>query len=139
MSEVLEPKILDRLKTSTVEICLLENNICWLKYHKDTDVTLDVVKENIAANIQLAKGKPFRTLIDAQMTMGNMSAEAMEYIKNNEANRKLKIAEAIVVRHLGIRIILSFYARLKNHPCPVKVFSKLESAINWLNSVPNRT
>lgn len=76
---------------------------------------------------EISGGKPYKLLIDTRSSNSVPDKETLEFASSESH----KIAEAIIVDDLPMRILAKFYVRL-NKLNIVKIFSTEEEAIDWL-------
>lgn len=114
--------------TNTAEITLHEEGYLEIRL-LDTDAPFDLLeaKRQYEVALELTKGKDYLVLVNTEGATVQPTKEAQEYlIKVNK-----RIAEAIVVESLAMRILSRFYVRgIKSHP--VKVFKTRDQAVEWL-------
>lgn len=76
---------------------------------------------------KIVDGERSKVLIDTRGSNAVPDKEAQDFT----TNAPLRIAEAIIVSSLSMRILSKFYMR-KNRKNTVKIFSDETKAINWL-------
>lgn len=114
---------------------LFSPNILVINYLNDSEVGIEEIKILIDHFIDTANRKPFITIVDIRDIRGNMTAEAMEYITNHKESQNLKIAEAILVNSLGMRLLANFYLKIKTQSGPTHVFNDESKALAWLKEM----
>lgn len=77
----------------------------------------------------ISQNRPWKVLIDTRGSNATPDKEAQDYT----AKAPMRIAEAIIVDSLSMRILSKFYSK-KNINNAVKIFSKEQNAIDWLIS-----
>lgn len=77
----------------------------------------------------ISQNRPWKVLIDTRGSNATPDKEAQDYT----AKSPMRIAEAIIVDSLSMRILSKFYSK-KNINNAVKIFSKEQNAIDWLIS-----
>lgn len=101
--------------------------------NNDLEIDLEEAKLQVEAASKLANYQKMPVLIDARLSMHELTKEAKEFIANNA----LKKAEAILVKELHQRIVASFYLKVSatksNHP--MKVFTNESEAKQWLLNI----
>ena len=95
----------------------------------DTDAAFDLseAKKQYQGILSITDGKPFKVLVDTRNSWALPENEAQHYLSNLDD----KIAEAIVVKTLAVRIFSKLHEKL-NKKNPTKVFTQEEKAIEWL-------
>lgn len=101
----------------------------------DSEMTLECLLENAETVKELVKGQPFYLLIVTEET-ATYTKEAREYI--HPVTESLKKGEAIVVRSLALRILGTFYARTRRKHHPIRLFSTVYEALEWIESLRER-
>ncbi|MCL4856630.1 MAG: hypothetical protein KJZ55_05055 [Flavobacteriales bacterium] len=108
---------------------LIEEGVILITYKNNVEIELDEVIEIRNITNDLAKGKPYVSIYDA----GNdttVTKEAREISAKDGiiVNRK---AMAIIVKHLGQRILANFFINLNKKTHPMKALTNIEDAIKW--------
>jgi hypothetical protein len=88
---------------------------------------IEEAKRQFEIASQITGGESYKLLIDTRGSNALPDKEAQDFT----ANAPLKMAEAIIVDSLSMRILSKFYMK-KNTNNTVKIFSKEENAIDWL-------
>lgn len=88
---------------------------------------LSEAKRQFETALKISNNKPWKVLVDTRGSNALPDKEAQDYT----ANADLRIAEAIIVDSLSMRILSKFYMK-KNKNNAVKIFSKEKNAIEWL-------
>jgi hypothetical protein len=113
-------------------ISLFDNRIIKIRFKDGVDFVLE---DAIIANqtmYDLAEGNPFLSLVDTINVRGQISKDAMEHFAKDTLTKGIRVAEAIVVDSLHNRILANFYLKFTKSHNPVKVFNKMDKAIEWL-------
>ena len=71
-------------------------------------------------------------MVDARDVLSSMDHSARKYFAEHEEYNRLNIAQAIVVNNMPIRLIAMAYYKLYPHQNPVKVFTDIKKATEWL-------
>lgn len=115
------------ITTKLAEISKEENFIRLKFFNSNEDFDLEEAKMQYNAASELCNGKPYKVLIDVRGVDVSPQKEAQDFLSHLDE----KIAEAIIVNSLALRILSKFYKN-KSSNNPVKIFSKEEKAIEWL-------
>jgi hypothetical protein len=110
---------------------LIDDNIFHIKYLEGTHSDVEDFKEGFRAYQLLSQGRPVKVIAE-MCKNATISSEASKYAQKNKIPA---IAEAIVVVSLPQRIVLSFYAKLRDQTHPLKFFKSAEDALIWLKSL----
>jgi len=76
--------------------------------------------------------RKFLTLIDASNVFGNASPEALRYFAKEKELINRRMAQAIIVNNLPIKILAKFYLRVVKPVREAKIFGNIEDATVWL-------
>ena len=117
------------------KIQLLKNQIIRVEMFNDVTIDFNECCEINNAIGELANHK--ESLI--MMVPGDnthFSSEARDFSASEEG-MKYTIGDAIVVRNLAQKILISFYLKFNKPPKPSSAFSTEEQAMNWLLSLNN--
>ncbi len=108
----------------------LPNGVVEILLDEDVELDINDAKEIFEVGAKFTNGVPARNLtIVAEGCSATI--EALKYFGNKEFKNP-SIAEAIVIRSLGQRLLADFLVRLVKGNWPMKIFSKREDAIEWL-------
>ncbi|MDQ3190652.1 MAG: hypothetical protein M3Q58_03585 [Bacteroidota bacterium] len=119
------------VKIETLKFLIwLENDILFLQYKKGADVEIEDIYEYNQIINELGEGKRFPMLIDARLG-SSVSPEARDFAASPES-ANLKLASAIVVNTFSNKLIANFYINFNKPVIPVKVFSSINEALDWL-------
>lgn len=114
----------------TTNVAVLKKDLGFIRstfFDSDTAFDLQEAKKQYQGILSITEGKPFKVLVDTRNSWIVPEKEAQSYISNLEG----KIAEAIIVKTLAVRILSNFYIKL-NEKVPSKVFTDEDKAIKWL-------
>ncbi len=113
------------------EAKIIENNIYFIKYFDNSIITLDDMKLSYNAYSILSKGEKMKIIIE----MGDLATiedDAREYA---EKNKIPALAETLIIKTIPLRILVIMYFKFRVQKHPVKIHSKFEKGIEWLNSI----
>jgi hypothetical protein len=88
---------------------------------------LEEMKMQLETASQIAGEGKYKVLVDTRGSNALADKEAQDFATNDA----MRIAEAIIVNSLSMRILSKFYLK-KNKNNAVKIFSKEKNAIDWL-------
>ena len=77
--------------------------------------------------------KKFLALIDARNIFGTIAPDAMNFFAKDKELTSRRMAQAIVVNNLPLKILANFYLRVKKPAREAVIFSQLEDAVTWLS------
>lgn len=111
------------------EVILYSKGLVLVKLNSDHEISVEDVKEHVAAAERLTKGSDFVCILDGGLTL-DVSEAAMTYAAKHD-NKKW-LAFAIVVRSISERLFANYYLRFKRPIRPTKVFTTPKGAEEWL-------
>ncbi len=117
------------IKNTTVSKLTYSDNILFVEMKEGAILDRATIKEQVDARNELVGEKPFATLVDARNKHKVTSEARNPDEKLDEPNR---IAMAIVTNNLVTRTAANFFFQIKRPKVPMKMFSKREDAIDWL-------
>lgn len=123
-------KIVSSVELGKISVCVTDSNVFIINIEKDTEVTLNVAKEVIAAMEQIADGRKMPVLIIAK-DYSLPTKEAREFLADKDASPYAS-AEAYVISSMAQRIIGNFYLNVNKPQRPTRLFNKVEEALAWL-------
>ena len=123
------------IETTGSIISKLDTEIIKIKFKNDAHVTLDEAIEIADSTIKVCGNQKFLLLIDATEIYGIMDPDAMDYFTNDERLVGLRMAQAMVVDNLPIRLFANIYMRVKKPAGEVKIFGNIDEAIAWLSEL----
>lgn len=93
---------------------LVHDALYYIHFISNNIVEVDDFKEGYEAYTKLTKGIPFKVIIEFGDHV-HISSEAREFA---QLNKLPAIAEALIVKSLGQRMLANFYIKLKLQPHP---------------------
>jgi len=117
----------------SANISIDEERLLMVKFKNDVSVEIDEMIKLVDVSLELVDDQPFYLLVDARDILGSMDHESRKYIAEHEQYNNLNIAQAIVVNNMPIRLLASAYYSLYKHVNPVKIFSDIDKAKEWLS------
>lgn len=126
---------MNSIKELNLEKCVItlyDNRIVKIRFKDGVNFELNDAIEANQAMFDLAEGKPYLSLVDSIDVRGEISNDALNHFAKHPLTRGVRTAEAIVINSLHNRILANFYVKFTKSHNPVKIFSKMDAAINWL-------
>ncbi|HIP32648.1 MAG TPA: hypothetical protein EYG86_07805 [Crocinitomicaceae bacterium] len=97
------------------------------------DSEIQEFKELITQTLKKIKYQPFVAINDLSDNHGSFSNEVKKYLVNHPDLKKYKLAEAVVVNSLGVRIQLNYLIKMTKHSgMLVRAFGDYDSALQWI-------
>ena len=109
-------------------------SVLTVKFKNNVDVKLDEAKRLVDVSLEMVNGKMFYLLVDARDILSAMDHPSRKYIAEHKEYNRLNIAQAIVVNNMAIKLLAIAYYKLYPHDQPIRIFSDIEEARNWLLS-----
>lgn len=103
-----------------------------ITYLKDTEVSLDDMKEITSIREKLFGENRYCTLIDLTKDYLSLSPESKKYAAENETIKRLRIAEVLLVKNFGQKLGVFTYVKLFRSNDNVKVMTNEKEALEWL-------
>lgn len=124
------------IKTKSLEIRFIENDILELKYEDNIDIDKSMSTENYNAyDTLVAQMDNIKRLVVLGKNM-NMTQEAKMFSKEEDKKRESKIkAQAILVSDYFHQVASAVYFKLFTPKYANKTFKSREKALEWLKSI----
>lgn len=110
---------------------LRSDGILHCKLYDDQYCELDDRREIIKAFEDLFTGKKMPVILEMGERV-DVSEEARQLDFDEHINKMLSI-RALVITSLPSRIVARFYYKFRDVPYPVKTFSNVGDAVNWIH------
>ncbi len=112
----------------------LNDDILLIRFKDGFDLNLQDAVEVRDASIELVNGGKFLTLIDGRNISGSLGNKASKYFAQNEKLAAHRMAQAIVVNTLALKMVVRFYIKLNAPRREAKIFNHVEDALEWLET-----
>jgi len=121
------------VKTSCAVGYFDKEDFFYVRFKKTgTPIELPEYKEFMEACQNLIGTRKVLNIVDLRGQFVYFSKEARKYTATDEKLNQMRIAEAILVDNVAIRIAAQFYLSLFKPPVKTKLFSDLLEARKWL-------
>ncbi|MFH1427329.1 MAG: STAS/SEC14 domain-containing protein [Patescibacteria group bacterium] len=124
------------IKTSISKVWLDDDGIGKAVFLPNAMITLEGVKEHIAACKKSSKGESVLVLFDGR-NVKSVTRQARQYLSSDEVSKITK-ASAVLVSWPISRVIGNFFIGLNKPSYPTKLFTEIEAALKWLKSVEGK-
>ncbi len=124
--------IMKVIEHKTATITLDDSGIVWFKFKTDTVVDLKAVHDYVQIIEELCEGIPKPFILDARDIFANFAPDARKYMGTNSRALKFRLADAVLLNSLPIKLIAKIYMTVDTPRHPVKAFTKEEDAFKWL-------
>jgi hypothetical protein len=121
---------MQKITTRIAEISYYKDRILRIEFANDVYVELEDTIQIHEACEMLTKGEKYLKLVVANGTLISSKATRSyrAILKDNDG----RIAEALVYRSFGNKIVFNFYITFHKPKVPTKLFSTEEKAMEWL-------
>lgn len=120
------------LDSDGASISKFDEETVLIKFKDGANVLLNEAIEIRDKSLELFPEKKFLALIDATGIFGTIAPDAMSFFARDKELTKRRMAQAIVVDNLPIKILANFYLRVKKPAREAVIFSKIDDAKIWL-------
>ncbi len=114
---------------------ILSNNLLYIRYLPDCEITLPVIQEMVREGNELMKHQEYYSLVDTKNSFGNITKEAKQYLANSPELNDINLANAIMINTLAMRIVIRTYIKIDKPIQPAKIFKSEVKALEWLGSL----
>jgi hypothetical protein len=104
----------------------------YLRYKDLSLVHLEEAKINAEILIELCDGKRLPFISDGLNMHARFSHKSREFYSTHEPLLNVRSAQALLVNNTSNRLLANFYIKFHTPPNPIKVFSKLKNAEDWV-------
>lgn len=123
------------VKTDAAERYIDEDGFMIVRILDKSDIDEKNVEEGIKAGEKLSNGKAYYTIIDVRdINLGHVTMKAFSSNAKSDLVKN-KLAEAVVLNSIGIRLLANFYIKTFKPKVPTKIFTNLEDAKKWLREI----
>jgi len=117
-----------------VDIHLLESNFVYLKWKTVKQFpTHEEIVEFVDIGLAMVKHQPFVILTDLRDMYTLLDPRSKKYIATHKELNELKIAEAILVNSMHIKLLVQGYIAYFKPKVKPEVFTNEEEARKWLD------
>lgn len=104
----------------------------YMGYKGTAIIDLEEAKLMSEIYIELCAGEVYPTLMDGLNTNAKISHDARDYFANYQPLVDSRNAQAFVLNNIGNILLFKFYLKFHTPENPVKLFSNIKDAENWL-------
>ena len=104
----------------------------YLRYKDLSMIHLEEAKLNAKILIGLSEGKRYPIISDGLNIHARFSHKARDFYSTYKPLLKVRSAQALLVNNTPNRLLANFYIKFHTPPNPIKVFTKLEDAEDWI-------
>lgn len=108
-----------------------KDNIVALTIKENAEVSMEAVKEMIAARQELVAGELYGVLVDGNSNFYVSKKVREEMAKYTQHNR---VAVAVVSTNMASRLIANFFISVNKPKTPTRLFNTRKEAESWLRS-----
>ena len=107
-----------------------EDDILYIVMNRDVKMDYEDALDNYLVAKNLSHGKKILKLIDSRQPW-SIDRKARQFLNHKEIKEQT-IARAVVKDNAFSKVLSSFILSMTNSPIPVKVFTDIEEARQWL-------
>ena len=104
----------------------------YLRYKDLSMVHLEEAKINAEILIEMCNGKRYPIISDGLNIHARFSHKSRDFYSTYEPLLKIRSAQAFLINNTPNRLLANFYIKFHTPPNPIKVFTKLEDAEDWI-------
>jgi len=119
------------IETPTCILGMDEERICHTIFHPDVHITMEEMKLVEQGMIQISENRAFRILFDVRNQFIQFDKDARQHAATAPVT-KLIIAEAVILNSLPNRLLFNFFLNFDKPTFPIKAFSNMNDAMDWL-------
>lgn len=123
--------VIKKSETKTAIITLCNDGIVRALFKKDSEISVEDIKENYKAINEVVKANYFSFLYSTESNNIIYTPEALKYSRENTSTAFPKICVAVVVKSLAHKLIANFLSRLFVRDFPYKTFTIYHEAEEW--------
>src|SRR5688572_7774550 len=110
-----------------------------LHYHPNIRIGIDDIRHLFQKLYEVTEQKRLKRLIVVNPNT-SLDISARSYLQEeNKSKRHIIIAEAVVVNNLAQKMAVNFYLKFIKDSYPLRYFTDIESARNWLDMQDGKT
>lgn len=108
-------------------------NVLKIQYKKDTEITVDDMKEITSYREEVFGDTNYTSLVDLRDDNLKFCDDAMKYVTNNKKIKELRVAEVLLVKNFAHRMGVHLYVKVFRYKDNIAVMTNEDNALNWLN------
>ncbi len=112
-------------------IVIEPNDVLFLQYKPDAHIELETIQEAKDFGLDLINHQPFYSMVDFTNRFVSMSPEAKTFAANDPDLCRLRIAEALLVNSLSMKLVANTYLAFNKPKTPTKAFTTKGGALVW--------
>lgn len=125
----------DIIDTRICRIVKIEEGFASFHFKGNDDSEVHEFEKLISDCMDLMDHKPFVVITDLRNNDGSFTQQVKDYLANHKELQLNKVAEALVVNGLGVRLQVVFFIRMKKTGSMLtKVFSDYDQAVTWIKN-----
>lgn len=111
-----------------------EKNILFFRVKQDIEVDVKEIQEMIVYAQKVMGEKKHLAVVDFGSSLGSTS-EARAIYANDPYIRRFRIADAFLVRSLGVRLVANFFIQVTKPKVKTRLFTDEQQAVVWLMQI----
>ena len=110
-----------------------KGNVLKITYQKDSEITVDDMKEITAFREDVFGDNHYTSLIDLREEKLKFHDDAMKYVTHDKKIKELRVAEVLLVKNFAHKMGVHLYVKVFRSKDNITVMTDEENAIHWLN------
>lgn len=120
---------------STGTFTLINDSTILFSIYEGVAIDLDEVKDYVKILRDLAQGERKYLIIDSTNKFPHSTPEARNFFGSDPQARAMRLADAIVVNSLALKMVANFYLRFDASDHRVKIFNSRDKAMAWIEEL----
>jgi hypothetical protein len=117
------------------EISIIQDNVLLIEYEIGKLITTRNLFELKKLREKLLGNRKYHSLTDARDGLLNLSDEAKAYIAEENQSSRSRLSDAVIVNSFAKKIEIDLYIRFNKPTVKTKVFTDLNKALCWIESI----
>jgi len=126
---------MDTYKFDGGKVALIQDNILLIEYNTGQLITTKNLKELKELREKLIGNQKYYSITDVREGLVNLSDDAKVYIAEDNQSSKVRLSDAVVVNSFAKKIEVDLYIRFHKPIVKTKVFTDLNKALCWIESL----
>ena len=117
------------------EVSLIQDNVLLIEYETGKLITTRNLFELKNLREKLIGNQKYHSITDAREGLLNLSDEAKAYIAEENQSSNMRLSDAVLVNSFAKKIEADLYIRFHKPIVETKVFTDLNKALCWIESL----
>lgn len=117
------------------EISVIQDNVLLIEYETGKLITTHNLSELKKLRENLLGNQKYHSITDSRDGLLNLSDEAKAYIAEENQSSRMRLSDAVIVNSFAKKIEIELYVRFNKPTVKTKVFTDLNKALCWIESL----